>query len=312
MQVNLAGGVPYESRVGLSASLGNAGEAHTDKRDDPEKFTAMLAMGDIDTLHPGFFFLLELGVYIYMANYRVVHFSGLQRHGGSPPRARRGEDVPAWATRMTVIWYPSLPAMTRESAFVDGFLGKHCSVDVQPRYAIDPELKKTIKKQHLNFFRDGLSVMERNCYEMFALREMILVNSILFDQVDGLHFDASQFAKCVYRLSESGERIYCTDNWSYAPGLQDEQSLETLAEVERERTLAASLISGQVALGKRKRGIDDDGGRPRPQPKPKGKMAHTFFAMTLSIAILTLYEKVGAGHPRNSDVLIRCKAILIS
>lgn len=111
-QLNIAGAVRYDSTAtDMSGDLGSAGAFHCDTRDDPSSFTAMMSFGSLPTappFHPGYFFLPEQGLAITLNNYTVICFSGLHRHGGSPPRPLQAcsADILKQAVRLTAIAYP--------------------------------------------------------------------------------------------------------------------------------------------------------------------------------------------------------------
>lgn len=50
--------------------------------------------------------LFELGFFVRLLPMMVISFSGLRRHGGSPPRAPRYQQVKPWAYRCVTILYP--------------------------------------------------------------------------------------------------------------------------------------------------------------------------------------------------------------
>ena len=87
-QVNIAQVEPWASEKDLTTSLGSVGEAHWDMHDDPLGMTGMTCVSSLPSgYHPGFFFLLEFGLFIKCDKYTTLVFSGLHRHGGTPPRA---------------------------------------------------------------------------------------------------------------------------------------------------------------------------------------------------------------------------------
>jgi hypothetical protein len=55
----------------------------------------------------GAFYILDLGIFCVPRPVDTVFFSGLQRHGGSPPRAPPGMNVATDAYRFTVVAYPN-------------------------------------------------------------------------------------------------------------------------------------------------------------------------------------------------------------
>src|SRR6266498_4344472 len=77
----------------LKDAMGEFGEKHCDKKDNPAYYTHMTAMSDLpDDYDPGRFFILYPGVFVSLENYKSINFSGLRFHGGTPPRAPPGAD----------------------------------------------------------------------------------------------------------------------------------------------------------------------------------------------------------------------------
>ncbi|KLO05323.1 hypothetical protein SCHPADRAFT_839550, partial [Schizopora paradoxa] len=91
--------------------MGKAGLPHIDPKDDPQGYTCMFASSNFeeygDKIHPGYFHFLELGLFVKCVNFRMVYFSGLHFHGGSPPRAEKGFDIPHHCIRWNNILYPN-------------------------------------------------------------------------------------------------------------------------------------------------------------------------------------------------------------
>ena len=107
-QLNIARAMPCTAKIALSGSLGAAGKSHRDMHDHGPSLSAMFNFGNLHGLHPGYFFLLELGVFVQLQNYTLLAFSGLQTHGGSPPRPiSLDSPFPAQAIRLTFIAYPN-------------------------------------------------------------------------------------------------------------------------------------------------------------------------------------------------------------
>ena len=86
-QMNIANVEAWESeRTQMDDKLGVAGVPHVDIADDPMSMTAMLCLSELPPGYsPGFFFLLEFGFFSSCDRYRVLVFSGLNRHAGSSP-----------------------------------------------------------------------------------------------------------------------------------------------------------------------------------------------------------------------------------
>lgn len=63
---------------------------------------------------PGRFFILYPGVFYEQGNFVSFCFSGLRRHGGTPPVAPPGTSAEEleWATRVTLVSYPPTGAVS--------------------------------------------------------------------------------------------------------------------------------------------------------------------------------------------------------
>lgn len=93
---------------GLDVSIGHFGGGHRDKTDSKVALSCMVACSDIPSnFDPGKFFLLMLGFYVDITPGTCIYFSGLWKHGGTPPRAPRNVRVEKHHIRMVLILYPN-------------------------------------------------------------------------------------------------------------------------------------------------------------------------------------------------------------
>lgn len=83
----------------------------------------MTSHSDLPThYHPGFFFIFELGIFIELTNGTSIMFSGLFRHGGTPPLCtKKGKEV-SWAVRLNLILYPPSSMTDGTSMYAFGAL----------------------------------------------------------------------------------------------------------------------------------------------------------------------------------------------
>ena len=97
------------SQIAASLSdMGFFGTSHYDKNDSPSGYSAMIANSDVpDDYDKGSFFLIELGCYVYLESHVIVHFSGLRKHGSTPPTAPSGVAPREDAYRWIMICYPT-------------------------------------------------------------------------------------------------------------------------------------------------------------------------------------------------------------
>ena len=92
---------------GLQKQMGFFGAKHIDKYDSVTGFSTMICNSDLpDGYEGGRFHLLEFGAYVRLDGIKVISFSGLRWHGGTPPLAPDGQDVDSSAYRWVVILYP--------------------------------------------------------------------------------------------------------------------------------------------------------------------------------------------------------------
>lgn len=272
VQVNYAGVELANSSTGLDKNLGNAGLPHFDQHDDPQGYTCMFAMNhnfDKYKIHPGMFFFLELGLYMELANFRPVYFSGLHFHGGSPPRAPHGmTQIPDDAVRMVVVEYPNEPLLSGES--VSQTLAVTASgrgrVEFLPSDRYDPSAQRYLQTGPLNLFRDGDSTMTRPTYLQCVPRQVAISLDTMLSQSPhlSLNFDA---LKSLFKDKSSGEVIDYYSGWEYPVGMDDSrlESMRSVAERVRTKKLEFSLtVPTQLRIlynaGKLKLEADANGG----------------------------------------------------
>lgn len=91
------------------------GVPHFDSGDAPGGLTVMVSNSDLPQVNdgsgepayePGRFHLLAFGFYIKLTPLRVMCFSGLFKHGGSPPLSPPGVTCVPWAYRFMTVLYP--------------------------------------------------------------------------------------------------------------------------------------------------------------------------------------------------------------
>ncbi|TFK60987.1 hypothetical protein BDN72DRAFT_778740, partial [Pluteus cervinus] len=116
LQVNIAPAV--EEAMCRSQGLEDLGEfgsesGHRDENDTPGALTTMIVNSDLPaTYERGRFHILGLGIYVELDEHLVISFSGLYKHGGSPPIAPQGEVVQQDAYRLVAVCYPPEVVMT--------------------------------------------------------------------------------------------------------------------------------------------------------------------------------------------------------
>lgn len=79
---------------------------HTDDGDDEAELTCMISNSRIpDNYEPGRFHLFGVGVYVIVKPKIVSIFSGLSKHGGTPPIALEGAILLAFVARVMIVFY---------------------------------------------------------------------------------------------------------------------------------------------------------------------------------------------------------------
>lgn len=79
---------------------------HTDDGDDEAGLTCMISSSRIpDHYEPGRFHLFGLGMYVILKPKTATLFSGLGRHGGTPPIAPKGIAPSEDAARLMIVLY---------------------------------------------------------------------------------------------------------------------------------------------------------------------------------------------------------------
>lgn len=228
-QINIAPAVSFHSTESLDKmGLGTAGGRHYDSHDHPASLTVMSALSDLpDGMHEGFFFLLELGCYVRLANHRLVGFCGLHYHGGQPPRpVREDADVPKWATRINIIWYPSDSIIKRDGVcalhtfpavaanrFATLETSAHPSLNVAPTSSTSNDTSPP-----LSFLADGHACMEPADQIAFMAREFYTFMQTSLRSVPGakLQFNQEQWMSSI-QLYNPSSNTYDALSWPHGP-----------------------------------------------------------------------------------------------
>ena len=88
-------------------------DGHTDEGDDEAGLTCMISNSRIpDDYEPGRFHLFGAGMYTILKPRIASLFSGLGRHGGTPPIAPKGVTPSEDATRLMMVFYCPKAALT--------------------------------------------------------------------------------------------------------------------------------------------------------------------------------------------------------
>jgi hypothetical protein len=110
----------------MSTEMGHFGQknGHIDQKDDPGAKTAMLSLVSVladEGYESGHFNLLSMGLYIKLDPFKLMGFSGLHKHGGTPPLSPPGKPPADSACRIMVIMYPPASMLSQSANHRAGF-----------------------------------------------------------------------------------------------------------------------------------------------------------------------------------------------
>ena len=78
-----------------------------DRNDHPGGLTTMISNFHLPLVYqPGRFHLFSFGLFVKLNRLRAITFSGLRKHGGTPPIAPPDQPVDHWAYRLMFVLYP--------------------------------------------------------------------------------------------------------------------------------------------------------------------------------------------------------------
>jgi hypothetical protein len=99
--------------------MGSFGIGHTDNLDSGGSLTCMVANSRLpEGYEHGRFHLLGLGCYFVLESLFVMSFSGLRKHGGTPPIAPLGIEPAEDAYRCMTVCYPPKSMISTAGAYV--------------------------------------------------------------------------------------------------------------------------------------------------------------------------------------------------
>jgi hypothetical protein len=128
----------YCQEYGLPG-MGQFGISHRDKLDDSSAFSCMVSGSNVpkdEGYEWGRFHLLAYGCYIVLDEFRVMNFTGLRRHGGTPPVSPEGKDPVNSAYRIMFVLYPPSSMLSDIGTKVIDL----ATVNASDTFAITPEM----------------------------------------------------------------------------------------------------------------------------------------------------------------------------
>ena len=260
-QVNITPTVSLHSNESLEAGgLGSAGCPHCDGHDHASSITFMTANSDLpEGMHEGLFFLIEFGCYVHLVNHRLVGFCGLHFHGGQPPRPVSEDAVPPkWATRVTIIWYPSHSIMERLGvcALINSAKGMvetraHPSLGVP---APSPPVDENTNAPPLAFYNDGPSCMKPADLCRFLTREFYCYIQNKLSHIDGveLSFDQKQWMSSISMKDENTGQFVPLE-WPLGPDRADtederSQAMDEFRDMHKQHVMTIPSMLKDIDL----------------------------------------------------------------
>ncbi|KAF8953459.1 hypothetical protein BDZ97DRAFT_1767424 [Flammula alnicola] len=245
-QLNLAPTRPSTSVETLQDSMGSAGEEHIDSDDSPGHYSHMATVSDLpEGFDPGRFFVLYPGVFVTLDSFASVCFSGLRRHGSSPPiaPAAAAADELSWATRVTLISYPPKGMTGDFQKRPLGALGLGNVLYTTPEM-ITPE-RKRLSCNPSTFAEDGRVIIPRLSLVAFLAKSFLTVVLCILAQLDpliGARVDSDAFLGSFSFANEDGhhQRV---GPWRLGPGWRSPN-----ASNETENILLDSDLVSQQTL----------------------------------------------------------------
>ncbi|KAG7090264.1 hypothetical protein E1B28_011861 [Marasmius oreades] len=194
-QLNTAGAVAYSSDQDLSKEMSVFGEPHKDEHN---------ASGGLSGAY---------GVYYELDGMKFANFSGLQKHGGTPPRAPPSQQVKPWAACLSIILYPPTELLNgtfclQVAPWPDG------KPLVLPSELIRPvhqtaRTKETLECSQSTFTADGGNLMDPEALANFVCRSTVQVLHYLISQLPidwDVHFDPSTILESI-KMKIDGDNV---------------------------------------------------------------------------------------------------------
>ncbi|KAJ7219899.1 hypothetical protein B0H12DRAFT_1078499 [Mycena haematopus] len=176
------------TRPSLATDMGFYGGAHTDRKDSAGHYSHMSANSDLpEGYTPGFFFILELGVFIQLDSHASINFSGLRRHGGTPPLCSSAPGAKLY------------------------------------KFAVSNRIAKgwpaTSSCERASFVREGVLMMSQEALVTFIIRSLLLLCYYFLLQLPArykVRLDPDIFLQSI-TMQVDGQRVN-TGPWEFAPG----------------------------------------------------------------------------------------------
>ncbi|KAJ3538211.1 hypothetical protein NMY22_g5264 [Coprinellus aureogranulatus] len=232
-QLNISAAGISSSDKNLESQLGDFGRPHYDPLDSPDHLTTMFSNPDLPrNYNPGFFHILQLGVFIALRKYVGITFSGRRRHVGTSPTPPKGTPSVSSAYRFTSVHYPQAAALDGSSSFTLASLpGKPSGSQARNGDAlyITPEMTN---KENAGFVSQttrrstyagsGHAIMDRDSHVTFVARSLHQLNAYVYRQLPPIYkvkIDTKKAMEAISYTNERGKRVRLSD-WPSAPNVQ--------------------------------------------------------------------------------------------
>ncbi|KAJ7226513.1 hypothetical protein B0H12DRAFT_1328701 [Mycena haematopus] len=217
------------TRLSLATDMGFYGGAHTDRKDSAGHYSHMSVNSDLpEGYTPGFFFILELGVFIQLDSHASINFSGLRRHGGTPPlcSSAPGAKLYKFAYRFVLIFYPPTRMVNGTARWTLGAMPNN-EVFIFPPEMLHAGVSNRIAKgwpatsscQRASFVREGVLMMSQEALVTFIIRSLLLLCYYFLLQLPArykVRLDPDIFLQSI-TMQVDGQRVN-TGPWEFAPG----------------------------------------------------------------------------------------------
>jgi hypothetical protein len=202
----------------------------------------MISISDLPpTYDPGRFFILYPGLYITLANFATMHFSGLRTHGGTAPVAPPGADPVELqsAVRFNIIYYPPKGQLLGNQRYALGGLPNHSTFFVAPEMTaaesmllffwqkpILIETDRPLDREqrgwcpHATYLEDGRVIAAQRSHVNFIVRALYCVVLYFILQLPeeyGVRVDLDTFFLAFSMLNEDNQRTRIQP-WVAGPG----------------------------------------------------------------------------------------------
>ncbi|KAJ7237551.1 hypothetical protein B0H12DRAFT_958244, partial [Mycena haematopus] len=197
--------------------MGFYGGAHTDRKDSAGHYSHMSANSDLpEGYTPGFFFILELGVFIQLDSHASINFSGLRRHGGTPPlcSSAPGAKLYKFAYRFVLIFYPPTRMVNGTARWTLGAMPNNEAVSNR----IAKGWPATSSCERASFVREGVLMMSQEALVTFIIRSLLLLCYYFLLQLPArykVRLDPDIFLQSI-TMQVDGQRVN-TGPWEFAP-----------------------------------------------------------------------------------------------